>query len=126
VMAQRLVRRLCPHCSEPVDVTELEEAHRHLVLNAQQAYDKNTSATAPQLRRAVGCEACMHTGYLGRVAIYELFNMDDDLRHQIISVASEAEITQSLRAKGVRALAGDGLLKVWRGITTVAEVLAVS
>ncbi len=126
VMAQRLVRRLCPHCSEPIEVGELDEAHRHLVQNAQQAYEKAASASAPQLRRAVGCEACMHTGYLGRVAIYELFNMDDDLRHQIISVASEADITQSLRAKGVRALAGDGLLKVWRGITTVTEVLAVS
>ncbi len=126
VMAQRLVRRLCPHCSEPIEVGELDEAHRHLVQNAQQAYEKAASASAPQLRRAVGCEACMHTGFLGRVAIYELFNMDDDLRHQIISVASETEITQSLRAKGVRALAGDGLLKVWRGITTVTEVLAVS
>ena len=126
VMAQRLVRRLCPHCSEPVDVSDLDEAHRHLVENAQQAYDQAGAASAPQLRRAVGCEACMHTGYLGRVAIYELFNMDDELRHQIINVASESEITTSLRAKGVRALAGDGLLKVWLGITTVTEVLAVS
>ena len=126
VMAQRLVRRLCPHCSEAIELSDLDEAHRLLVQNAQQAYDKDLSAGAPQLRRAVGCEACMHTGYLGRVAIYELFNLDDGLRHQIISVASEAEITQALRAQGVRALAGDGLLKVWRGITTVTEVLAVS
>ena len=126
VMAQRLVRRLCPHCSEAIELSDLDEAHRLLVQNAQQAYDKDLSAGAPQLRRAVGCEACMHTGYLGRVAIYELFNLDDDLRHQIISVASEAEITQALRAQGVRALAGDGLLKVWRGTTTVTEVLAVS
>ena len=126
VMAQRLVRRLCPHCSEPIDISELDEAHRQLILNAQQAYVKNSPATAPQLRRAVGCEACMHTGYLGRVAIYELFNIDDSLRHQIINVASEAEITHSLRAQGIRALAGDGFLKVWLGITTATEVLAAA
>ncbi len=126
VMAQRLVRRLCPHCSEPIDVADLDEAHRHLVQDAHQAYERDVVSIPAQLRRAVGCEACMHTGFLGRVAIYELFNVDDQLRHQIICSASEAEITQSLRAQAVRALAGDGLLKVWRGITTVSEVLAVA
>ena len=126
VMAQRLVRRLCPHCSQPTDVADLDEAHRHLVLDAQKTYVTDALASPPELRKAVGCEACMHTGFLGRVAIYELFNVDDNLRHQIITSASEADITQSLRAQGVRALAGDGLLKVWRGVTTVSEVLAVA
>ena len=126
VMAQRLVRRLCPHCSQPTEVADLDEAHRHLVLDAQKTYVTDALASPPELRKAVGCEACMHTGFLGRVAIYELFNVDDNLRHQIITSASEADITQSLRAQGVRALAGDGLLKVWRGVTTVSEVLAIA
>ena len=68
----------------------------------------------------------MHTGFLGRVAIYELFDVDDSLRQHIVNAASEAEITRSLRARGVRTLSGDGLLKVWHGITTVSEVLAVA
>jgi general secretion pathway protein E len=126
VMAQRLVRRLCPHCSRPVKLNELDDASRDLLSKAHNDYDKNTHDNNSELRQAVGCEACMHTGYLGRVAIYELFNIDDLLRQQIIGTTSEADMTKSLRDRGVRALAGDGLLKVWRGITTVSEVLAVA
>ncbi len=126
VMAQRLVRRLCPHCSKPVMLNELDTASKDLLCNAHNDYESNKPANSPELRHAVGCEACMHTGYLGRVAIYELFNIDDLLRQQIISSASEADITKSLRGRGVRALVGDGLLKVWRGVTTVSEVLAVA
>jgi general secretion pathway protein E len=127
VMAQRLVRRLCPHCSEPVDLSHLDLAQRQLLEDEQKAHKHTTDdALVPHIRRAVGCEVCMHTGYLGRVAIYELFDVDDALRHQIITAASEADITASLRERGIRALAGDGLLKVWRGITTVSEVLAVA
>ncbi len=127
VMAQRLVRRLCPHCSVPVAIEQLDEAHRHLLHQARDSYEKTSPQKCEiQLHKAIGCEACMHTGYLGRVAIYELFDVDDDLRHQIIIAASEADITASLRKSGVRSLSGDGLLKVLSGVTTVSEVLAVS
>lgn len=68
----------------------------------------------------------MHTGFLGRVAIYELFDVDESMRQQIVNQAVEGDITQTLRTRGVRALADDGLLKVWRGITTVGEVMAVA
>ncbi len=127
VMAQRLVRRLCPHCSEPIELSHLDLAQRQLLETEHKAHKHITQdVLVPQVRRAVGCEACMHTGYLGRVAIYELFDVDDALRHQIITAASEADITASLRERGIRALSGDGLLKVWQGITTVSEVLAVA
>jgi general secretion pathway protein E len=127
VMAQRLVRRLCPHCSVHVELNQMDTAHRHLLEDARASFDPHAAQEQPQLlRRAVGCEACMHTGYLGRVAIYELFDVDDRLRQHIVNAASEAEITRSLCEQGVRTLAGDGLLKVWRGITTVSEVLAVA
>jgi general secretion pathway protein E len=127
VMAQRLVRRLCPHCSEPVAWEALEESQRTVLAAAHSAYAQGSGLPEqPLLKRAVGCEACMHTGFLGRVAVYELFDVDDAMRKQIIGEASELDITHDLRSRGVRALTDDGLLKVWRGITTVSEVLAVS
>jgi general secretion pathway protein E len=126
VMAQRLVRRLCPHCSVSIKLADLDSVHRQLLEEASSVYDPNLTANEGQFRRAVGCEVCMHTGYLGRIAIYELFDVDESMREQIIGSASEAAITNSLRIRGVRALTGDGLLKVWRGVTTVSEVLAVS
>jgi general secretion pathway protein E len=127
VMAQRLVRRLCPHCSVPVELHQLDTAHQRLLSDARASFETHEKdGDMPPLRRAVGCEVCMHTGYLGRVAIYELFDVDDTLRQHIVNAASEADITRSLRERGVRTLAGDGLLKVWRGITTVSEVLAVA
>ena len=127
VMAQRLVRRLCPHCSRPVSWEDLDEVHRHLLDGARLAYDtQSTSQQQGEFRHPVGCEACMHTGYLGRVAIYELFDVDDSMRQQIVGKTSEADITSLLRQRGVRALADDGLLKVWRGVTTVGEVLAAA
>ena len=91
------------------------------------AYDpQSLGQQQSEFRHPVGCEACMHTGYLGRVAIYELFDVDDSMRQQIVSETSEADIVAQLRQRGVRALAEDGLLKVWRGVTTVGEVLAAA
>lgn len=79
----------------------------------------------PEFKEAVGCDACLHTGYLGRVAVYELFDVDDRIRQQITDQDSEAEIIEQIRALGVRSMAHDGYIKVWQGITTVAEVMTV-
>ena len=135
VMAQRLVRRLCPHCSEPVAWDDLADVHRHVLADAQRLFghalasgteSSHAAGSAGEFRKPVGCEVCMHTGYLGRVAIYELFDVDESMRQQIVNQAGESDITRLLRERGVRALADDGLLKVWRGITTVGEVMAAA
>ena len=135
VMAQRLVRRLCPHCSEPVAWDDLADVHRHVLADAQRLFgqalasgteNSHAAGSAGEFRKPVGCEVCMHTGYLGRVAIYELFDVDESMRQQIVNQAGESDITRLLRERGVRALADDGLLKVWRGITTVGEVMAAA
>jgi len=122
IMAQRLVRRLCPHCSQPLAQPNAQQLaifeHVLPLMDAEQT-------TQPALRIPVGCDICLHTGYLGRVAVYELFDVDDDMRHLVLSGASEVALVQRLRERGVRPMSDDGLLKAWRGVTTAEEALSV-
>ncbi|MFC1769716.1 type II secretion system ATPase GspE [Nitrospirota bacterium] len=112
VAAQRLVRRICPNCKEEYDVPE--EARAELGMDVV------------SLWRGKGCDACMNTGYKGRLAIYELLVIDDDIRELIISKASIREIKAVAVEKGMRNLRQDGLLKAKQGITTVDEVFRVT
>lgn len=128
IMAQRLVRRLCPHCSRPVAQADpaqhalLEEAFAHWnASNPQTPKDLNEM----QLREPVGCDVCLHTGYLGRIAVYEMFDVDETIRQQILDQISETQMIQDLRKRHVRSMTQDGLLKVCTGITTVSEVMTV-
>lgn len=122
VMAQRLVRCLCNHCAEPADIGP--ETHR-LLLEGVVPW-RDALGLQPNLRRPVGCSHCNHTGFSGRVAIYELFEVDPTVQHQVLTQASEPEIVSHLRKSNVRSLRDDGLLKVWQGITTVEEVLSLA
>ena len=124
IMAQRLVRKLCPHCSRPV-------AQPDSVLAAMLAQAQSSHALATgdapltiSLHEAVGCDVCLHTGYLGRIAVYKMFNVDDAVMQQILDTASEKQIISTLRSRNVRSMTQDGLLKVCNGITTVAEVMS--
>jgi general secretion pathway protein E len=126
IMAQRLVRRLCPHCSRLT--TQSDDAGHQRVRETVEKFIPSTLSgwvSQPDFKEAVGCDACLNTGYLGRVAVYELFDVDDRIRQQITDQASEAEMIEQIRALGVRSMAHDGYLKVWQGITTVAEVMTV-
>jgi len=122
VMAQRLVRCLCEHCAEPAEI----DSETHRVLLEGVAGWRDALVEAPRLRRPVGCRHCMQTGFSGRVAIYELFEVDMTIQQQILSHANEADVVEGLRQRGVRSLRDDGLLKVWQGITTVDEVLSLA
>ncbi len=128
IMAQRLVRRLCPHCSRPA--SEPEAAHRTLLDDALAHWNANHPTALReignlQLREPVGCEICLNTGYMGRIAVYEMFDVDETIREQILEQVSETEMIQGLRKRHVRSMTQDGLLKVGNGITTVAEVMAI-
>lgn len=122
VMAQRLVRCLCEECAQPAEINQ--ETHRVLLEGVKHWKDELVSQ--PKLRRPVGCRSCNNTGFSGRVAIYELFEVDATLQHQILSHASEADIVSYLRKSQIRSLRDDGMLKVWQGITTVEEVLSLA
>jgi general secretion pathway protein E/type IV pilus assembly protein PilB len=109
--AQRLVRRVCPHCSEERQASPEEQR----LLEAA-----GISATA--LYQGRGCEACGRTGFSGRIVAAELFAADAGLEELILGRANAAIITAHLRKQGMRTLAEDGLEKAALGLTTVAEV----
>lgn len=116
VMAQRLVRRNCKQCAEPIEVTESELE----VLKLPREYFKNAS-----LMRGRGCSKCKH-GYKGRVGLYEIFTLGQEIENLIYRQASSAEIREQALASGMRSLRDDGLRKAVAGLTTLSEVISVT
>ena len=115
VIAQRLVRILCPECKEPIEVPAESlppEAADFL------AAHKDATFNAPK-----GCDACLHTGYKGRTAIHEILLPDDGVRTAVSDDADESAIRRAALAAGMRPLLIAGLEKAARGITSVQEVL---
>jgi len=117
IVAQRLVRRLCPKCKVPYEMTDGE-------LNALQL-DRSQVADATVMR-GLGCEACRHLGYKGRLGIFEIFLIDDEVRFMINEGASTIELRKRAREFGMRTLREDGVRKVLSGITTAEEVIAAT
>lgn len=120
VLAQRLVRKLCPHCSVP-DVDAAEKV-QHLKLNWLAAQQQ----LSPNYRKAHGCEHCGNTGYRGRVAIIEYLRCDNDLRELLGSSNFLSEAAKLNRERGYRNLLEDGTLKAMRGETSLEEVIRVA
>ncbi len=116
VIGQRLVRRICEACREPVADPEAE-LRRYDVL----------SFVSPPLRlwRGAGCDDCRQTGYRGRQAIYEVMIVDESFHGAIVDEAPMAELERIARAGGMRSMLEDGLAKALEGLTTVEEVLRI-
>ena len=113
VQAQRLVRRACVHCSIPID--------------APAAVRDRIEGVSPELPgdrwvRVEGCDACRHTGYSGRIGIYELVPVSGELRDRIVAGAKVGELKELALRQGHRTLLQDGLIKASRGYTTLEEV----
>lgn len=121
LQAQRLVRRLCPHCARPAG-----HVLPAIAAEAAQWATRVLSDAPAQWREAVGCERCQHSGYRGRVGIYELIPVDEEMQQAVVAGASHAELKAMARARGCRFLREDGLLKAWQGVTSVEEVLRVT
>jgi general secretion pathway protein E len=115
VLAQRLVRRLCPACRAPYapELGLLDRPELTILADAT-------------LYRPVGCEACVGTGYHGRTAIAELLLFDERLARLVLRRAELAEIAAEARAGGMIDLRGDGLAKIAAGETSLDEVLRVT
>ena len=117
VLAQRLVRRLCPNCREAYAPTEAEIA----------AFGVGDVGHTPHtLYHPRGCEACGGTGFRGRIAILELLGMDDRIAHLVLERAEAREINRAATGAGMRTMLVDGLMKAEAGETTVEEVLRVT
>ena len=113
-VAQRLVRRLCPHCRKAVTMTE----RRWTELGLGPAPKKRLRLYAP-----AGCPQCFGTGYRGRIGLYEVLVVDDELREMVASGGGALDIQRAARAKGVTSLRDDGVEKVLSGVTSHLELL---
>jgi general secretion pathway protein E/type IV pilus assembly protein PilB len=117
ILAQRLVRRICSNCSQAYEPTEAEI--RTLNLRPEQLAEAN-------FRKGAGCEKCRGTGYKGRMGIFEICVLDDEIRRMINERMSVSMIRQRARDLGMRTLREDGLRKVLGGMTTPDEVITAS
>jgi general secretion pathway protein E len=117
ILAQRLVRIICPHCKE-VYIPDQEEI-------AKLGLDPETVRDA-RFSRGRGCGRCHHTGYKGRCGIFELLVMNQDLKRLVLQTADANQIKQLAVDSGMITLHQDGAMKVLQGITTIEEVYRVS
>ena len=117
VVAQRLVRENCPHCSEEYEPTEAEAAAMKIPFDKLKPY---------RFRRGKGCLHCRETGYLGRTGIYEILPMTEKIRRLVSQQAGSLEIFKAAREEGLRTLKEAAIEKVFRGTTTTTEMVRVT
>jgi type IV pilus assembly protein PilB len=117
IVAQRLVRRICEKCKEPIQISE--EVLKRLKITPEQA--KNTV-----FYHGKGCNACSNTGYKGRLPIFEFLVMDSDIREMVITGSNERQIRTAARKKGYGGLLESGISNMIKGATTAEEVLSTT
>ncbi|MEO1767236.1 type IV-A pilus assembly ATPase PilB [Thiobacter aerophilum] len=118
ITAQRLARRLCPHCKQPADIPP------EALLRA--GFKEEDLDGSWQPYRHVGCEHCKGTGYKGRVGIYQVMPISEEISRIIMKNGTSHDIADQARREGVKDLRQSGLLKVKAGITSLEEVEAVT
>jgi len=119
VLAQRLARKLCPHCAVPYEPG-------HDELRALHVDDEAVSALLGSIfRRKAGCPRCGNTGYSGRIGVFQLLEMTPRIERLASESASRDEIERAAREEGMRSLWYDGVAKVAAGVTTVEELARV-
>ena len=117
ILAQRLVRIICPHCKEEYEPDKEELAKLGL---------SSEAAEGTKVFRGRGCVRCLHTGYKGRCGIFELLLMTKDMKRIVLKTADANQIKQRAIENGMITLRQDGAMKVLQGITTIEEVYRVS
>ncbi len=118
ITAQRLARRLCKECKQPIEIP------REALLQAGFKEEELDGTWTPY--HAVGCEVCKNTGYKGRVGIYQVMPISEEINRIIMKGGDAIDIAQQARREGVRDLRQSGLLKVKQGLTSLEEVEAVT
>ena len=116
MLAQRLVRKICPACKRPVDK----------VRDSQAAFLQRIGTTLPAAFQGAGCDKCRQSGYKGRMGIYEFLEMNEDLRDVISRNPSLSDLRRAAKAADMRSIQEDGLRKVTQGSTTLEEVMRVT
>ena len=117
ILAQRLVRKLCPNCKKPGSLND-EELKALRITHSQ--------AEAANAMVAEGCDVCRHKGYKGRAGIFEIFEINDEVRFMINDRLSTLQLRQRARELGMRTLREDGVRKVLNGMTSAEEVVSAT
>lgn len=112
-VAQRMVRRVCPHCGEEEAASVQEQA----------AYQRELGKPRARLMSGAGCNFCAGTGYLGRTGVFEVLRMGDSVRRLLVRGAGAEELKAAAVQEGMTTMWRNGLLKVRDGVTTVSEVM---
>jgi general secretion pathway protein E len=120
VLAQRLVRRLCPDCAAPADASPV------LVDGLRRAGLPTASDALAAIRHPVGCPSCRQTGFRGRTTVSELLIMSSAVQDRVLTEGTERAIEGAAAAEGMAGMFADGLDKILRGETTLDEVLRVT
>ena len=137
VMAQRLVRKLCPYCKEQItpsssQLEKIENAIKNIDKQKLKLILKTSNPVSAvkngkiKLYKAKGCKKCSKIGYKGRIGIFEMFVKDEEIEKLISQSPSHIQIFELTRKKGMRTMYEDGILKVLQGITTIEEVERVA
>jgi general secretion pathway protein E len=113
VVAQRMVRRICPECSHLIEAPVVEQI----------AYEKETGEKNTEFLYGTGCKSCAYTGYRGRIGIFEILTMSDNIRMMIANRTNSTEVRMQALKEGMVTMMNDGMRKVKSGITTPSEVL---
>lgn len=127
-LAQRLVRKLCPHCKKKV---EANKEARKLILGEIEKFPSTIKKSVRPtgtlyVHEPVGCKRCNNVGYSGRIGIFEILEMTDRLGEVILKEPSEAKIQEEAKNQGMITMKQDGILKVLEGATSIEEVLRVA
>ncbi|MCW5622645.1 MAG: Flp pilus assembly complex ATPase component TadA, partial [Burkholderiales bacterium] len=118
ITAQRLARRLCPQCKRPAEIP------KEAMLRAGFKEEELDGSWTPYMH--VGCDHCKNTGYKGRVGIYQVMPISDEINRIIMTNGNAIDIADQARREGIRDLRQSGLLKVRQGMTSLEEIEAVT
>ena len=118
-VSQRLVRKLCPECAKERDFTEEE---KEIIYGIASKYGVNINLDGIKTYDAVGCKKCNNSGYYGRIGIFEVLVLDDEIRELIVKNASAMEIKKVAMNEGYKPLVVDGIKKILAGTTNLQEL----
>jgi len=129
VVAQRVLRKVCPHCHQDMEIPPDKEAEMKMTLGPiyemiEERWKKEgKKMTIPKI---VGCDKCNNTGYFGRIAIYEVMPITEKISKLIVEKASASDIQKQAISEGMLTMKQDGYVKVLEGVTSIDEVLRVA
>ena len=129
VVAQRVLRKVCPNCKQEQDIpedlnSELKTTLGPIYNMIEEKWKKDGKTL--KIPKVVGCDKCNNTGYLGRIAIYEVMPITEKISKLIVEKASSAEVQREAMSEGMLTMKQDGYVKVLEGITTLDEVIRVA